>query len=99
MLSLQISTRIGCYIFLRFGFGILFLCVCQRWWASKVLSRIPAQDRDEVMLKAAAFDCLGGKRKNWALQTRWRGNYLAEVIVEIACFHCFAVVRGRYQYS
>ena len=83
MLSLQISTRISCYIFLRLGFGILFLCVCQRWWASKVLSRIPDQDRDEVMLKAAAFDCVGGKRKNWALQTRWRGNYLAEVIVEI----------------
>ncbi|PFX19371.1 unconventional myosin-Id-like isoform X2 [Stylophora pistillata] len=50
----------------------------ERWWAFKVLSRIPDEDHDEVMLKAAAFDCLGGKRKNWALQTRWRGNYLAE---------------------
>ncbi|CAH3126805.1 unnamed protein product [Pocillopora meandrina] len=55
-----------------------FAKIFGRWWASKVLSRIPDQDRDEVMLKAAAFDCLGGKRKNWALQTRWRGNYLAE---------------------
>ena len=47
-----------------------------------MLSRIPDEDRDEVMLKAAAFDCLGGKRKNWALQTRWRGNYLAKVTIE-----------------
>lgn len=49
-----------------------------RWWAFKVLSRIPHEEHDEVMLKAAAFDCLGGKRKNWALQTRWHGNYLAK---------------------
>ena len=44
-----------------------------------MLSRIPHEEHDEVMLKAAAFDCLGGKRKNWALQTRWHGNYLAKV--------------------
>lgn len=54
-------------------------CVTGRWWAFKVLSRIPDGDHDEVMLKAAAYDCLGGKRKNWALQTRWHGNYLAKV--------------------
>ena len=56
-------------------------CVTRRWWAFKVLSRIPGKDHDEVMLKAAAYDCLGGKRKNWALQTRWHGNYLAKVLV------------------
>ena len=44
-----------------------------------MLSRIPHEEHDEVMLKAAAFDCLGGKRKNWALQSRWHGNYLAKV--------------------
>ena len=31
------------------------------------------------MLKAAAYDCLGGKRKSWGLQTRWHGNYLVRV--------------------
>ncbi|KAL9968381.1 hypothetical protein ACROYT_G026748 [Oculina patagonica] len=52
--------------------------IFDRWWGFKVLQRIPNEDHDEVMLKAAAFDCLGGKRKNWALQTRWHGNYLAK---------------------
>ena len=57
----------------------LIVPLCRRWWGFKVLSRIPSQDHDEVMLKAAAYDCLGGKRNNWALQTRWHGNYLAKV--------------------
>lgn len=51
--------------------------ILERWWAYKVLSRIPKEEHEEVMLKAAAYDCLGGKRKNWGLQTRWHGNYLA----------------------
>ena len=59
--------------------------LCRRWWAFKVLSRIPHEEHDEVMLKAAAFDCLGGKRKNWALQTRWHGNYLAKVRLVAEC--------------
>jgi len=52
--------------------------IFERWWGYKVLQRIPDEDHDEVMLKSAAFDCLGGKRKNWALKTRWHGNYLAK---------------------
>ncbi|XP_015779047.1 PREDICTED: unconventional myosin-Id-like [Acropora digitifera] len=48
----------------------------KRWWAFKILSRIPKEEHNEIMLKAAAYDCLGGKRKSWGLQTRWHGNYL-----------------------
>ena len=59
--------------------SLLFLCLFSRWWGYKVLQRIPDKDHDEVMLKSAAFDCLGGKRKNWALNTHWHGNYLAKV--------------------
>ena len=71
---------------LNASFPVVFSChryivllLFFRWWGYKVLQRIPNEDHDEVMLKAAAFDCLGGKRKNWALKTRWRGNYLAKV--------------------
>lgn len=59
--------------------ALMFLSSFTRWWGYKVLQRIPDKDHDEVMLKSAAYDCLGGKRKNWALNTHWHGNYLAKV--------------------
>ena len=70
-------------------------CVVHRWWAYKVLSRIPKEEHEEVMLKAAAYDCLGGKRKNWGLQTRWHGNYLARVGMQ----HCFVAFGKDAKYT
>ncbi|XP_048579612.1 unconventional myosin-Id [Nematostella vectensis] len=48
-----------------------------RWWALKVINRIPEEDKPELALKSAAYNCLDGRRKHWGLRTRWMGDYLA----------------------
>ena len=48
----------------------------QRWWAFKVLSQYPRESWPEMHLKITALELLRGKRAQWGIHRRWRGDYL-----------------------
>lgn len=48
----------------------------QRWWAFKVLSQYPRESWPEMHLKITALELLRGKRAQWGIERRWKGDYL-----------------------
>ncbi|XP_032822057.1 unconventional myosin-Id isoform X1 [Petromyzon marinus] len=53
--------------------------VFRRWRAKKILAVVPPADLPQLRAKVAASDALGSKRRNWGVQDRWEGNYLASM--------------------
>jgi len=50
--------------------------IYQRWRAFKVLSKYPKESWPEMDLKITALELLKGKRAQWGIQRRWKGDYL-----------------------
>jgi len=50
--------------------------IYRRWWAFKVLSNYPKESVPEMHLKITALELLRGKRAQWGIQRRWKGDYL-----------------------
>merc|ERR1719273_959478 len=50
--------------------------IYQRWRAFKVLSKYPRESWPEMHLKITALELLRGKRAQWGIERRWKGDYL-----------------------
>ena len=47
-----------------------------RWRAFKILSKYPRDEWPQMWLKLTTMEVLQGKRRDWGLNRRWRGDYL-----------------------